>query len=149
MVSPVRVRVPPLYFCKDLQVKLSALFVRLRIERDIHHNCHHNGLSFEVLREEIIEAHGRRAVHGEGDVGVGVGGLLHGGVSQHLRDQLQLLPVLEHERGEGVPKVIEPDVRQASFLQERFVERRWRLLRRMMVPVVEGKTSPRSRQSLR
>ncbi len=121
MVSPVRVRVPPLLFSSHFQGKLSALFVRLRMERDIHHNCHHNGRSFEVVREEIIEAHDGLAVHGGGDVGIRVGSLLDGGVSEHLRDQLQLLPVLKHERGKGVPKIVEPNVRQTSFLQERFV----------------------------
>ena len=90
MVSPVRVRVPPLYFCKDLQVKLSAIFAGLRIECRFYHNHYHNGHSLKVPREEVVEAHGGLAVHGGGDVGVGVGGLLHGGVSQHLRDQLQL-----------------------------------------------------------
>ena len=30
------------------------------------------------------------------------GSLLDGGVPEHLGDQLQLLSVLEHERGEGV-----------------------------------------------
>jgi hypothetical protein len=50
MVSPVRVRVLPLYFCKDLQVKLSALFAGLRIECRFYHNGH----SLEVLREKVV-----------------------------------------------------------------------------------------------
>lgn len=98
MVSPIRVRVPPLLSCKDLQGKRFALCAVAHIERGIHHN----GRSLEVLREEVVQTHGRLAVHGGGDVSVGVGGLLDGGVPEHLRDQLQLLPVLEHERGEGV-----------------------------------------------
>jgi hypothetical protein len=53
--------------------------------------------------------------------GVGVSRLLHGGVPEHLRNELQLLSVLEHERGEGVSQIVEPDVRQTSFLQKRFV----------------------------
>ncbi len=36
-------------------------------------------------------------------------------------DQLHLLAVLEHERGEGVPKVVESDIRQAGALEERLV----------------------------
>ena len=56
MVPPVRVRVPPLLFCKDLQVKLSALSGRQRIERRFYHNYYHNGHSLEVLREEVVEA---------------------------------------------------------------------------------------------
>ena len=97
MVSPVRVRVPPLLFCSNLQVNLSTLLPHPRTERTFYHNVH----ALEVLREEIVEAHGRLAVHGGGDLGVGVGGLLHGSVPEHLRDQLQLLPVLGHERGEN------------------------------------------------
>ena len=90
MVSPVRVRVPPLSFSTHFQEKPLPLFVAALMKRGIHHNCHHNGHSLEVLQEEVVEAHGGLAVHGGGDVGVGVGGLLHRGVPQHLRDQLQL-----------------------------------------------------------
>ena len=36
-------------------------------------------------------------------------------------DQVHLLAVLEHERGEGVPKVVESDIRQAGALEERLV----------------------------
>src|SRR5215203_5779546 len=117
MVSPVRVWVPPLLFSRHFQVKLSALSARLQVRRLFYHNGH----SLEVLREEIVEAHGGFAMHGGGDVSVGIGGLLHRGVPQHLRDELQLLPVLEHECGEGVPEVVESDVRQACLLEERLV----------------------------
>ena len=119
MVSPVRVRVPPLLFFRHFQVKLSALSARLHVRRLFYHNCYHNGRSLEVLREEIVEAHGGLAMHGGGDVSVGVGGLLHRSVLQHLRDQLQLLPILEHESGEGVPEVIESDVGQIGAIEER------------------------------
>src|SRR5215212_9155850 len=87
MVSPVRVRVPPLLFSRHLQEKPLPLFVAALMKRGIHHNGH----SLEALREEVVEVHGGLAMHGGGDVGVGVGGLLHRSVSQHLRDQLQLL----------------------------------------------------------
>ena len=121
MVSPVRVRVPPLLFSRHFQEKPLDLFAAMLVKCGIHHNCHHNGHSLKALREEVVEAHGCLAMHGGGDVGVGVGGLLHRSVPQHLRDQLQLLPVLEHERGEGVPKVVEPDVRQTGPPRKRFV----------------------------
>src|SRR5215207_5343151 len=121
MVSPVRVRVPPLLFFRHFQVKLSALSARLHVRRLFYHNCYHNGRSLEVLREEIVEAHGGLAMHGGGDVSVGVGGLLHGGMPEHLRDELQLLPVLEHECGKGVPEVVESDAWQAGALQKRLV----------------------------
>ena len=123
MVSPVRVRVPPLLFSRHFQEKLFALFARLHVDRCFDHSFYHNGRSFEMLREEVAQPHSGLAVHGGGDVGVGVGGLLHRGVSQHLRDQLQLLLVLEHERGEGVPEIVEPDVRQTGTPQKRFVEK--------------------------
>ena len=55
-------------------------------------------------REEVVEAHGGLAVHGGGDVGVGIGCLPHRGVPEHLRDQFQLFLVLEDESSEGVPK---------------------------------------------
>src|SRR5215212_7345602 len=121
MVSPVRVRVPPLLFYKYLQVKPSAIFERRRIECRFYHNHYHNGHSLKVPREEVVEAHGGLAVHGGGDVGVGVGCLPHRGVPEHLGDQLKLLLVLEHECGEGVPKVIESDIRQACLLKQRLV----------------------------
>ena len=121
MVSPVRVRVPPLLFSRHFQAKCPALAARLRIERRFYHNHYHNGRSLEVLREEIVEAHGGLAMHGGGDVSVGVGGLLHGGMPEHLRDELQLLPVLEHECGKGVPEVVESDAWQAGALQKRLV----------------------------
>jgi hypothetical protein len=121
MVSPVRIRVSPLLLYSYLQVKRLALAMRIHVERRFYHNRYHNGHSFKVPREEIIEAHGGLAVHGGGDVGVGVGGLLHGGMPEHLRDELQLLPVLEHECGEGVPEVVESDVWQAGALQKRLV----------------------------
>ena len=54
MVSPVRVRVPPLLFCRHFQEKRFGLFARPRIERGIHHN----GRSFEVLREELTKGKG-------------------------------------------------------------------------------------------
>ena len=85
MVSPVRVRVPPLLFSRHFQGKRSTLFAWPRLERYVHHNYHHNGHSIEVLGEEVIEAHGGLAVHSGGDVGVGVGGLLDGGVPEHDR----------------------------------------------------------------
>ena len=121
MVSPVRVRVPPLLFSRHFQEKPLALFAAALIKPSVHHKCHHNGHSLEALREVVVEAHGRLAMHGGGDVGVSVGCLPHRGVPEHLRDQLQLLPVLEHERGEGVPKVVEPDVQQTGPPQKRFV----------------------------
>ena len=104
MVSPVRVRVPPLLFSRHLQEKHPAIFERLRIECRFYHNHYHNGHSLKVPREEVVEAHSSLTVHSVGDVGVGVGGLLYGGVPEHLRDQLQLFLVLEHECGESVPK---------------------------------------------
>src|SRR5215210_696446 len=55
-------QVPPLWFSRNLQGKLSALSTRLYVERGIYHN----GRSFEVLREEVVEAHGGLAVHCEG-----------------------------------------------------------------------------------
>ena len=149
MVSPVRVRVLPLLFPSDLQGKRRALSVRLRIERSFYHSNYHNQHSLEVLREEIVEAHSGLAVHGGGDVGVGIGSLLHGGVPEHLRDQLQLLLVLKHERGKGVPEVVETNVRQTSALEERLVRAAVKVVAAMMVPVIEGKISPRSRQSPR
>jgi hypothetical protein len=76
MVSPVRVRVPPLLFYRYSQGKRSTLFAWLRLERFQYHNHYHNERSLEVLREEVVEAHSGLAVHGGGDVGVGVGGLL-------------------------------------------------------------------------
>jgi DNA-binding transcriptional LysR family regulator len=99
MVSPVRVRVPPLLFSKDLQRRPLALVGRPSIECRFYHNHYHNGHSLEVPREEVVEAHGGLAVHGGADVGVGVGCLPHRGVPEHLRDQLQLLSILEHDRG--------------------------------------------------
>ena len=72
MVSPVRFRVSPLLFIVVLQEKLSAILERLLIERRWYHNHYHNGHSLKVFREEIVEAHGGLAVHGGGDVGVGV-----------------------------------------------------------------------------
>ena len=45
------------------------------VERCFYHNRYHNGLSLEVPREEVVEAHGGLVVYGGGDVGVGVGGL--------------------------------------------------------------------------
>ena len=71
MVCPVRARAPPLLSCKDLQGKRFALCAVAHIERGIHHNRHHNGRSLEVLREEVVQAHGRLTVHGGGDVGGG------------------------------------------------------------------------------
>ena len=68
MVSPVRVQVPPLLFSSILQGKFSALSTRLYVERGIHHNGHHDGRSFEVLREAVVEAHGGLAVHGGGSI---------------------------------------------------------------------------------
>src|SRR5829696_3794760 len=121
MVSPVRVRVPPLLFSSNFQEKLLAIFERLCIECRFYHNHYHNGHSLKVPREEVVEAHGGLVVHGGGDVGVGIGCLPHRGVPEHLRDQLQLFLVLEHECGEGVPKVIEPDIRQACLLKQRLV----------------------------
>ncbi len=121
MVSPVRVRVPPLLKCSHLQVKYRSLSVRLHIKHSYYHNYYHNGHSLKVPREEIVEAHGGLTVHGGGDVSVGVSGLLHGGVSEHLRDELQLLPVLEYQGGKSMPEVVEPDVRQTGALEERFV----------------------------
>ena len=76
---------------------------------------------FEVLREEVVEAHSGLTVHGGGDVGVSVGGLLDGGVPEHLRDQLQLLLVLEHKSSEGVPKIVKANIRQASTLEKRLI----------------------------
>src|SRR5215213_4877897 len=110
MVSPVRFRVSPLLFCRDLQVKSLAALRRCSRGCSYYHNQYHNGRSLEMRGEEIVEAHGGLAVHGGGDVGVGVGGLLYGGMPEHLRDELQLLPVLKHECGEGVPEVVESDV---------------------------------------
>ena len=83
MVSSVRVRVPPLSFSRYFQGKPSTLPQLLRVERCFYHNRYHNGHSLEVPREEIVEAHGGLAVHGGGDVRVGVGGSLYGGVSEH------------------------------------------------------------------
>src|SRR5215218_1334627 len=60
-------------------------------------------------------------MHGGGDVGVSVSGLLDGSVPQHLRDQLQLFLVLEYGCGEGVPKVVESDIRPACLLKQRLV----------------------------
>ncbi len=57
------------------QGKRPALAARLHVERRFYHNRYHNGHSLEVPREEIVEAHGGLAVHGGGDVDVGVGGL--------------------------------------------------------------------------
>jgi hypothetical protein len=70
MVSPVRVRVPPLLFSSHFQEKHSAISTWLLIERCLYHSYDHNGPSFEVVREEVAQAHGRLAVHGGGDVGV-------------------------------------------------------------------------------
>ena len=84
---PVRVRVQPPSFSSHCQEKSLPLFVAALMKRGIHHNGH----SLEALREEVVEVHSGLAMHGGGDVGVGVGGLLHRSVSQHLRDQLQLL----------------------------------------------------------
>jgi hypothetical protein len=112
MVSPVRFRVSPLPFYKYLQDKCSPLRARLYIEYCFYHSRYHNGHSLEMPREEIVESHGGFAVHGGGDVSVGAGGLFYGGVSQHLRDQLELLLVLEHEGGKGVPEVVETNVFQ-------------------------------------
>ena len=84
---PVRVRVQPPSFSSHCQEKSLPLFVAALMKRGIHHN----GYSLEALREEVVEVHSGLAMHGGGDVGVGVGGLLHRSVSQHLRDQLQLL----------------------------------------------------------
>ncbi len=53
---------------------------------------HHNGHSLEALREEVVEVHGGLAMHGGRYVGVGVDGLPHRAVPEHLGDQLQLLP---------------------------------------------------------
>ena len=66
MVSPVRVRVPPLLISSYLQEKRLSLSTRLRIECSIHHN----GRLLEVLREEVVEAHSGLTVHGGGDVSV-------------------------------------------------------------------------------
>ena len=74
------IRVSPLLFCRYLQGERLALSAQLHVERRFYHNRYHNGHSLEVPREEIVEAHGGLAVHSGGDVGVGVGGLLHGGV---------------------------------------------------------------------
>jgi hypothetical protein len=76
MVSPVRVRVPPLLFSRLFQEKRLAHFARPRIERRIHHNGH----SLEVLREEIAQAHRGVAVHGGGDVSVGGTEVAPGGI---------------------------------------------------------------------
>src|SRR5215207_7279046 len=81
MVSPVRVRVPPLLFSRHFQEKPLDLFAAMLVKCGIHHNCHHNGHSLKALREEVVEAHGCLAMHGGGDVGVGVGGLLHRSVA--------------------------------------------------------------------
>ena len=121
MVSPVRVRVPPLLFSRHLQEKPLALFEWLRIECRFYHNHYHNGHSLKVLGEEVVEAQSGLAVHGGGDVGVGIGCLPHRGVPKYLRDQLQLFLVLGHECGEGVPKVVEPDIRQARLLKQRLL----------------------------
>ena len=58
------IQIPPLLFSGNLQGKLSALSTRLYVERGIYHN----GRSFEVLREEVVEAHGGLAVHGGGSI---------------------------------------------------------------------------------
>jgi hypothetical protein len=92
MVSPVRIRVSPLLFYSYLQDKCSPLQAWPRIEFCFYHSRYHNGHSLEVPQEEVVESHGGLAVHGGGDVGVGVGGLFYRGVSQHLRDQLEFLP---------------------------------------------------------
>ena len=84
MMSPVRVRVPPLLFSRYLRVKLSALSMVLLIERRFYHNHYHNGHSLEVLREEVVEAQSGFTMHGGGAVGVGVGSLLRRSVPQHL-----------------------------------------------------------------
>ena len=72
MVSPVRVRVPPLLFSSYFQGEPLALFAAAVTERGIHHECHQNEHSLEALREVVVEAHGRLTMHGGGDVGVGV-----------------------------------------------------------------------------
>jgi hypothetical protein len=86
MMSPVRVQVPPLLFSRYLQEQSSALITTALLKRSIHHNCHHNGYSFEALRERLVEA------HGGGDVGVGVGGLLNRGVPELPATYLRGLP---------------------------------------------------------
>jgi hypothetical protein len=86
MVSPVRVRVPPLLFSRHFQEKRLVISARFHVERRFYHNHYHNGHSLEVLREEVVEAHSGLTVHSGGDVGVGIGGLFHGGVPQHLGD---------------------------------------------------------------
>jgi hypothetical protein len=78
MVSPVRVRVPPLLFSRHFQGKRSALSGRPHVEPHLHHNRYHNETLWQRLsqvpREEIVEAHGGLTVHGGGDVGVGATG---------------------------------------------------------------------------
>src|ERR671920_846061 len=63
MVSPVRVRVPPLLFSRHLQEDSSASFARRHIEHGIHHNCH----LLEMLREEVVESQSGLTVHSGGD----------------------------------------------------------------------------------
>jgi chorismate mutase len=103
MVSPVRVRVPPLLFSSHLQEKLITLFAAALIKRGIHHNGH----SIEVLREEVIEAEVGLTMYGGGDVSVGVGSLLDGGGPEHLRDELQLLPVLKPSRRSAIDPLLQ------------------------------------------
>jgi hypothetical protein len=57
---------------------------RLPIECHWYHNHYHNGHSLKVPREEVVKAHSGLAVHGGGDVGVGIGCLSHRGVPEHL-----------------------------------------------------------------
>jgi hypothetical protein len=73
------------------------------------------------LRQHRFHRLGGGVLHVSKDVRVGVEGDGCGGVPEHLGDQLQLLAVLEHECGKGVPKVVESDIRQACALEERLV----------------------------
>ena len=110
MVSPVRIRVPPLE--KVLQ---NAEFVRdgfLGVEV-LPPQCHHNWLG-----EYPIEGVQSGLLHARHEVAVDVEGDPHRGMPEHLGDGVDIGALTKCDAREGVAEVMKPNVWQLCLLEQ-------------------------------
>ena len=80
------------------------------------------GLPLHDLGHEA--AHGFRCLilHLPGGMGVGAQGEARVVVAQHTGDRLDIHPVLEGQRGEGMTQIMEADVFQSGVLEDLLME---------------------------
>ena len=107
MVSPVRVRVSPLSFCSDLQVK-SGDAIEPRFSTGALYTDHYSN----ALGKHHVQPVYGFPLHVRKHVRVKVEGRVYPGVPEHLLDHLGVFAPGEHKRREAVAQRVERDVRQ-------------------------------------